>query len=260
MRERARVVTTKSSQSLLGCWSPLVNDLDDVAVLQLVAERHDLAVDARARTVLADLGVNRVGEVDRRRAAREDAHVALRREHVDLVGEEVDLHALEELDRVLDVLLELDQLAQPAELLRVLRIDAAAVRSLYFQCAAMPCSATRCISCVRIWISMRWRPGPMTVVCSDWYMFGFGQRDVVLEAARDRRPLRVDDAERRVAVGHATRRRRGTRGCRRSARSRSVCSFIFRRIEYRCFARPVTSAAKPCSASRETIVRQTLSM
>ena len=28
------------------------------------------------------------------------------------------------------------------------------------------------------------------------------QRDVVLEAARDRRPLRVDDAERRVAVGH----------------------------------------------------------
>ncbi len=47
-------------------------------------------------------------------------------------------------------------------------------RSLYFQWAAMPRSATRCMSCVRIWILMRSRPGPMTVVWSDWYMFGFG--------------------------------------------------------------------------------------
>ena len=46
--------------------------------------------------------------------------------------------------------------------------------SLYFQCAAMPRSATRFISWVRIWISMRSRPGPMTVVWSDWYMFGLG--------------------------------------------------------------------------------------
>jgi hypothetical protein len=27
---------------------------------------------------------------------------------------------------------------------------------------------------VRIWISMRSRSGPMTVVCSDWYMLGLG--------------------------------------------------------------------------------------
>ena len=46
--------------------------------------------------------------------------------------------------------------------------------SLYFQWAAMPYSATWCISFVRIWISKGLPLLPMTVVCSDWYRFGFG--------------------------------------------------------------------------------------
>ena len=46
--------------------------------------------------------------------------------------------------------------------------------SLYFQCAAMPNSARRCMSHVRIWISTGLPPGPTTVVCSDWYMLSFG--------------------------------------------------------------------------------------
>ena len=46
--------------------------------------------------------------------------------------------------------------------------------SLYFQCAATPYSARRCISWVRIWISTGLPPGPITVVCSDWYMLNFG--------------------------------------------------------------------------------------
>ncbi|ETJ32056.1 Phosphoribosylformylglycinamidine synthase, partial [human gut metagenome] len=37
--------------------------------------------------------------------------------------------------------------------------------SLYFQCAATPYSAIRCISWVRIWISTGLPPGPTTVVC-----------------------------------------------------------------------------------------------
>ncbi len=46
--------------------------------------------------------------------------------------------------------------------------------SLYAQCAATPSSAMRCISAVRICTSMRSPAGPTTVVCSDWYRFGFG--------------------------------------------------------------------------------------
>ena len=46
--------------------------------------------------------------------------------------------------------------------------------SLYFQWAAIPYSAVRCISKVRIWISKGCPFGPIKVVCRDWYMFGLG--------------------------------------------------------------------------------------
>ncbi len=46
--------------------------------------------------------------------------------------------------------------------------------SLYFQCAATPYSARRCMPWVRIWISTGLPSGPITVVCSDWYMLNLG--------------------------------------------------------------------------------------
>ncbi len=50
----------------------------------------------------------------------------------------------------------------------------AAGSSLYFQCAAMPYSALRCIANDRICSSTGLPCGPITVVCSDWYMLNFG--------------------------------------------------------------------------------------
>ena len=38
----------------------------------------------------------------------------------------------------------------------------------------MPYSAVSCISRVRIWISRGLPCGPITVVCSDWYMLNLG--------------------------------------------------------------------------------------
>ena len=46
--------------------------------------------------------------------------------------------------------------------------------SLYFQCAATPYSARRCMPQVLICSSTGLPSGPMTVVCSDWYMLNFG--------------------------------------------------------------------------------------
>ena len=46
--------------------------------------------------------------------------------------------------------------------------------SLYFQCAAIPSSAIRCISSVRICTSNAIPLGPITEVCSDWYRLGRG--------------------------------------------------------------------------------------
>ena len=45
---------------------------------------------------------------------------------------------------------------------------------LYFQCAAMPYSAVWCMSQVRICTSNGMPSEPMTVVCTLWYMLGFG--------------------------------------------------------------------------------------
>src|SRR5438046_2966979 len=86
------------------------DDLDDVPLAERVAQRHELAVHLRADAVLADLRVDRVGEVDRRGTLGESLHVALGREDVHLVGEQVDAHGVHELARVLHVLLGLDQL------------------------------------------------------------------------------------------------------------------------------------------------------
>ena len=52
------------------------DDLDDVAAAQLGAQRHRLAVDLGRDAVVADVGVDRVGEVDRRRAARQRQDLA----------------------------------------------------------------------------------------------------------------------------------------------------------------------------------------
>ena len=46
--------------------------------------------------------------------------------------------------------------------------------SLYFQWAATPYSARRCMENVRICSSTGLPSSPMTVVCSDWYMLNFG--------------------------------------------------------------------------------------
>ena len=123
---RARDVPTMFSQSRLGLWPGGGDDLDDVAVAQPGAQRHHLAVDARADALMADVGVNRVGEVDRRRVARQRLDLALRREDVDLLRVELDLQVLQELLRIADLLLPLEQLPQPQEVLLVaVRADAA---------------------------------------------------------------------------------------------------------------------------------------
>ena len=90
-----------------------------------MAQRHHVAVHLRADALMADVGVDGVGEIDRRGAARQRLDLAARGEAVDLFGIEVDLQVLDELLRIAHFLLPLDQLPQPAEVLLVaLRADA----------------------------------------------------------------------------------------------------------------------------------------
>ena len=73
------------------------DDLDRVAVAQLVAERHQLAVDARPHGVLAHLGVDQEGEVERRGSLGQPLELAPRGvgEHLLLVeGGAQEIHVL----------------------------------------------------------------------------------------------------------------------------------------------------------------------
>ena len=122
--------------------------------------------------MMADLGVDAVGEVDDRRALRKIEHVALGGEDEDLFGEEVILDGGEELLRILDVLLPLDQAAQPGEALGLAQTRRSAflvapVRGDAFFGHPMHLG-------VRICTSIRCPRGPITVVCSDWYMLTLG--------------------------------------------------------------------------------------
>ena len=92
-------------------------DLDDVAGLQLVVQRDDLAVDARADAAVADVGVDLVGEVQRRGAGGERLDLALGREDEDLVLDQLAAQLVGELRRVLGVALPVQQRLQPLELL-----------------------------------------------------------------------------------------------------------------------------------------------
>src|SRR5207302_9097776 len=148
------------------------DDLDDVALAQRVAERHELAVHLRTDAALADLRVDRVGEVDRRGAFRERLHVPLEREDIHLVREQIDPHGVHELARVLHVLLRLDELAQPQErlvelvLARLLLLVEPVRRDALLGDPVHLAGADLDLDRVAL--------GPMTVVWSDWYMLTFG--------------------------------------------------------------------------------------
>ncbi len=80
---------------------------------QLGAQRHQLLVHARSHRAVADVGVHRIGEVERSGVARQRQDLALGREQVDLVREQVDLDIVQELQRRTGRSLRIDQLDDP---------------------------------------------------------------------------------------------------------------------------------------------------
>ena len=202
------------------------DDLDLVAVLELGHQRRDLAVDLAADRGVADVGMHRIGEVDHLGAARQRDQLALRREAEHLVVEQLELGVLEELLRIGAVRQQLDGAAQPrigarfarqhlgrragAVLVERMRGDAVFGDLVHLLGADLQLDALL--------------PGPDHGRVDRAVVVLLGRRDVVLEAARHHRPGGVHDAERLVAIGHASSRPRGSRRCRRAARSRPTCA------------------------------------
>ena len=148
--------------------------------------------------MLADLGVDAVGEVDNGRALRKVEHVALGRKDEDLFGEEVILDGGEEFLRVLEVLLPFDEPAQPGEALGLAQFAGAALLvapvrgdSLFGDLVHLGGA------------DLHFHPLPLRTNHRGMQRLvhvDLGQRDVILEAAGNRLPTGVDHAQRLVAL------------------------------------------------------------
>src|SRR5258708_9785763 len=99
----------------------LSEDFNDVAGVQLVAQRYHASVDFGAHAGVADFGMNGVSEIDWSGIARQHDHFAFRGEGVDLFGIEIDFQRRDEFVGITDMALPCDDLPQPRQALFVLR-------------------------------------------------------------------------------------------------------------------------------------------
>ena len=162
-------------------------------------QRRDAAVHLRALAAQAHLGVHGEREVDGRRPRGQPLHVALRREHEDLVLVEIDLQELEELLGAVGVLLQLEKLAEPLEarvqlvaqlllLVHPVRRDAELRGAVHLAGADL--------DLVDLAAGTEYR-GVQRLVA-----VGLGRRYVVLDPLLERRPVVVDQPQGVVAVRH----------------------------------------------------------
>ena len=212
---RARDEPTKLSQS---CDGPAVGErevkISTTSPLEsLLSRRDQRAVDPGADGAVADLGVHREGEVDRRGLPGQADDVALGREDEDLLRTEVVAQRLEELAGLLGLALPVQQLAQPQHV--VGRADLGRRTEL---AGAGPAAGPRAL----LVLPVRGDAvvgGAVHVVRADLQLDRLAvradhrrvqrlvhvelrHRHEVLEAAGQRLPVGVHDAQRRVAVAH----------------------------------------------------------
>jgi hypothetical protein len=174
------------------------DDLHRIAVAQRSGERRDPAVHTRPRASRADLRMHGESEVDRRGALRKLLHVACGGEDEDLVVIKVDLQELHELFGLSRLLLPLQDLPEPGELLVQLVF---APDSLLVAPVGRDTELSRSMHVVGsnldlVQTTTRTEHGGMEASVQ----VGLGTRDVVVEALGERRPLVVDHAERVIAV------------------------------------------------------------
>ena len=70
-------------------------DLDLIAVLKLRQQRRDAPVDLGAHSIVADIGVDRIGKINGRRAARQRDQPTFRRKAEHLIVEQLELRVLQ---------------------------------------------------------------------------------------------------------------------------------------------------------------------
>ncbi len=174
---------------------------------------------------MADLGVHRVGEVDRGRPGGQADHLALRREDVDLLGADLEAEVVEELPGIGGLGLPVGDVGEPGEIGVVAPLSSPLLPPFDCLVLVLPVRRDAELGALVHLLGadldldrLALRPDDRRV--QRLVEVELRRGDVVLEAAGDRRPARMDRAEHRVAVAHGARRAPGCRPGRRSRRSR----------------------------------------
>src|SRR5215813_11814904 len=175
----------------------LRKNFDHIAVGDFMTQRDHLAVYFCADALMADFRVNGVSKVDGSGATGEFDDAPFWSEGVDFGGSEVNFERVQEFAGFLEFLRPLDELAHPDDALVVVTIDGLSVfvfpvggntffrDAVHFLSADLHFKGLAAVNdrCVQRLIKIGARHG-----------------DVILEAARNRAPDVVNDAERGVAT------------------------------------------------------------
>jgi hypothetical protein len=200
----ARGRCARSSASRVGPGAGRGDDLDHVAARSSVRSATGSPLTLAGHRVVADVGVDGIGEVHRRGPARQRQDLALGREHVDRVGYRSILTCSRNsaASRVSSWMSSSDcsHIAPRRCGLRPLP---------FLPALSPPCraSARRCPSRPpRAWLGAIWNStavpsGLTSVVCRRLVAVGLGDGDVVLEAPRHRLVQLVQHTQRQVALG-----------------------------------------------------------
>ena len=184
-------------------------DHDLIAVTQVRIDRHMTAVDVGGNGLVADVGVDGIGKIERRRTARQRDEPSLRREAENLIVEEFEFGVLEKFFRVLRFEQRRNHHPQPA----IGTVVTFAVAGLGIVAVSGP---VLLILIERVSGNAVFGR-PMHLVRSDLQfdalvarpvngrmdrlvVVALRRRNVILEAARNGAPRRMHDAEHAVAV------------------------------------------------------------
>jgi len=176
----------------------LRDDLHHIAVLQLIAQRNNIAVHLGARALVADVGMDAVGEINGGGAFGKGLDISVRRENINVVRKQRHFEVGHEFPGILDILLNLQGFSQLFDL-------------IVFVILKRPPFLVAPVGGNSFFRPLMHRPGPDLnfdpfAVGADHrrmqrlIVVGLGHGDVILEPPRDRLPQGMHDAERLIAA------------------------------------------------------------
>ncbi|EKD22325.1 MAG: hypothetical protein ACD_87C00044G0002 [uncultured bacterium] len=178
--------------------SRLGDDLDRIAILQMIFQRYDVPVHFGPDAFVTDIRMDAVSKIDGGRPLRKGLYIPVGRKHINLFRKEGHFQVRHEFARILYLLLHIEEIPENFNLILISTGEGPAFfiapvggNAFLSPFVHRPCPYLD-LDPFSVGTDHRRMEGLVAV--------GFGHRDVILETPRNRFPQSVDDAERLIAV------------------------------------------------------------